>query len=347
MGNVDIKRLLMAFKACGIGVIVFGITAGLSCVPQDYGITRLCQIDDEIYALTFWNTYHLSIDEWIPASISSNSCIEDGEQQQLSAMRSVTTPYGNYRIEPGVGIYHDGHLIFDLKARTHDTFQYYFEGKGAYWLCPPIQAYTPGPFDLIYDFNTDAIYFAMGLEGTLKLSETGEWTWIDIGTYKQFQPNNPQMLSNLLSEEGILSLLMMVLVPVTLVTARTDLQYNVLRFIALGSSWLWWLLIANTPLARTFIYMLAPVTFIIAFALFVSLLPYVLDIQIIKFTLLTIMMFMLPFLMWSFQLIPNYLIASLVALLAVTIVLGYGWSLVWRQHRLLRKAKPKNAASSF
>lgn len=217
----------------------------------------------------------------------------------------------------------------------HDYHQQKRDGWSVFEYDP---VFLPSPISALADSNSGNVLFAMGWNGILLRTRAGEWKWITLGNYGL---DNIQQLSNifsLLHLEIIYTLILILLVITTFLTNMLNLGWD-FEGTLIFSSWMAWVFPSIILLTRADFLSLLLITFMC------FVIPMIVVISIVwirkmwrmrKFMFIPVAtgvaasaLYLLPLILWSQGLIPNYRTAAIFSTLLVpaTYFTGYNWFL--------------------
>ncbi len=202
----------------------------------------------------------------------------------------------------------------------------------------------PGPFDALIHRSTGNLVVAMGHDGILLRTPGGEWQWVAVGPYYLADIAHLDMLIPILSGELGLAAVLGILLLVSILPIGKSTQVLSARIV----SWfLWGILVILPPSSWSPGALIASSAPIMAcFFPFIALLVIIAVIEtpwgspalLVKaglFSVVGIMLFLLPYVLWSQGIIPRHLIASLFSLVLPGSVL-IAWRMQqgkWKQRR--------------
>jgi hypothetical protein len=318
-----------------------GLLTVANAPAPELGINCLQTRDERIYAFSTFTAYRAELGglEWHEASAEmagqfwrqncpmSHSCA-DAESRLLQDPQDQNV---RYLILPGESIQRsiDGGQTWQEELRLRkepEAMQAYYHKRydGPFEICAI-------PFDAAFDPVSGNLILAMGHSGVLVRQANGSFAYAGVGIYFHEEPGIRQVFMMLFPGEVLLAAVLGGLVVVFLwLRGRRFSFRHVLGGIA-GLGWLFGMLL---PPALTQIYGYALVMLALT-AAGILLLPLVIDISIrtslqskrllfqyLMILLVSFVLFLLPFLAWGINLIPNYRLAQVFALALVA-----GWAL--------------------
>lgn len=312
-------------------VLMLGLmgTVATSCLPPDSGVLAICQFGDEIHVNSvqqYFSTNDGKVWQLSHRSSGWNECLQAKSELRLSEDAfAMETSVGRFRFVLGEGIYisRDGQperREIDLISHQHDIYARYHEGNNPGLLCGQPKFYAAGPFDAVFDETSGQLFVAMGLEGILKRSADGRWSWVTVGDYHHVELDSIPSVVSLLWVEIVWFLMALLLLPPTIATPASIL--GCFGMFSLGSAWTTWFLY------RTYILqILEPIPVAIVLSVGITC-----NIQLAEHYLLhrrrklayfmvivlaegTGLLFLLPYLLWARRTVPSYGTASSFALL--------------------------------
>ncbi len=321
-------------------------TIATSPPTYDYGISCLAQQQFRLEALTSprdeyeyatplhvfysvdgglsWQEEPLSWEE----EIQVPHCAERVEGRQLSDPADGRI---RYRYTPGEAIERsedkgqtwDRELTLSAEEARSVYHERFGDGPGA-------TAFRPGPLDALVQPSTGHVVFAMGHEGVLVRTPDAQWHWVPVGPYRRVQLNTVDAIQSLLSSEFWLALISVGLIIATMARHFHRLQRRTLWLIA---GWfLWGLAILSPPLGPGLAAPIIGVAAIGAIALglngIVTMGKSTLPGRILLWSILIgiggALLFVLPYVLWTQDAIPQYRMAMALAvgLVAATLFAG-------------------------
>lgn len=229
-----------------------------------------------------------------------------------------------YRIDPDKLVYFssDGgntwELVLDLSL-SQAELTYYENTQGFIYI-------GPGPLDALVDKDTGNLIMAMGTEGVLTRTPDGELLRFEIdGSFKRAVANDPGYVISLLRWELVLSVFLFLLVGnISALWAAPQQEY---RILTTGIGSLPWIGLTLSSPAVVWMGVLLPLEFL----LFVSpllLLYFVflargygnllgqyehLSARVFASSLIASLLFILPYILWSQDIIHKYVVAMILA----------------------------------
>jgi hypothetical protein len=304
----------------------------------NYGIACLQIKDDAIIATSSYMSY-VSTDggeTWNSLERDSSCPWGITENIQYSEIGDKTV---KARFKPGEPIEiskDDGNswiIEYEIKHITQAQKAYYLQYREG----SPM--FIKGPFAAVVEPKANTILFAMGQEGILIRKPTGLWQWIRVGTYEKVDYSNPSLYF-LLRGEGALALASGLLT--FIVFGIKYIRDNKLRKIngTIVFTVIFYLLFETIkfglPPALSFGYFSAFSTLAV-FGILLILFTIALNISkklrwnfdVIKknllFAILAAVLFLIPYFLWFFNLLPNYYFAPGFAVLTQIGVILWGW----------------------
>lgn len=317
-------------------------------VGPSYGIFCLEEKDDKVYAISSFGTYTsnnggLSWEEageqWVPCSshfydqvvVSTTSL---GESIEFS---DPTIPEVIYRITTGQSI--DRSIDNGESWITEYQPQPPSEAMQAYLAqnSSGMTRFRQPPLDAVFDPQNSNLILAMGFDGVLVRHPDGTYEEVGVNTYQPIEPAFSQMLLILFPGEVIMALIFGCLGMVFLAYRKpTPLLYRLAIGIA-GLIWLFVFLLVP-PALEGYSYAGVVTRFALGLSGLVLLLALIynlfrnglpINLTIIKYLqviLIAGLLFLLPFIIWVFDILPNYRLAQFFGLL-----FGAGW--IYQQYR--------------
>jgi hypothetical protein len=216
---------------------------------------------------------------------------------------------------------------------------------------------NPGPFDAIQDPISGNILFAMGQEGVLVHTASGEWRMVAVGEYRIPARPNLGILTVLLGEQLILSFITALLVFVILALLRLKVSGKfkpILMWVILvvaGLVWLAVVLVFPPTINTNHSYMdtglmtiglpLSGILLVLALAISVTLFRNPAQRSLLPCLALAALaggvLFFLPSLLWAYNILPKSIWALRSSLLLVIAVIAIG---VWKLPRAQKPLSP-------
>jgi hypothetical protein len=304
------------------GIVCFNITNGLITAGTGFATY---QSDDGGFT---WNLDKVGSG----FSCERHYLPEGKEWNEIPALQ----PNSAYRYRPGDSIYHstDGEqtwqVVYDLSQISEARQVYYIKSRQGY------AVYQAGPLDAMSDAASGNTLFAMGHQGVLLLSESGDWKWVPIANYRRLDPfPTLDAFSLLLGGMLYLAAGLAFLIYDTLALRWAA---GPLRPVLVGLGWLAWLLVGIffPPAQATGYGMVASSVGVIA--IFVLSLPLCIEqsfrlfqrarlamLPMAGYGLLAGVLYLLPYLLWIFSTLPQLWWATLFSLLIAAAVLVAGF----------------------
>lgn len=337
-----------AYQPAWILLPLAAILTIANSVGPSYGIFCLEEKDDNVYAISSFGTYTsnnggLSWEEageqWIP-------CLSHFYDQAVTSTTSLseaiefsdpTRPEVIYRITTGKSI--------ESSSDNGETWvteyrpQLPSEAMRAYLAqnTSGMTRFRQPPLDAEFDPQNGNLIFAMGFDGILVRHPDGTYEEVGVNTYQPHKPVISQMLSILFPGEVIMALIFGCLGMVILAYRKpTPLLYR----LAIGLAGFIWIFVSlmippalegySYPgIVARFALGLSGLLLLLAliYNLFRNELPSkVTIIKYLQIILVAGLLFLLPFIIWVFDILPNYRLAQFFGLL-----LGAGW--IYQQYR--------------
>lgn len=322
-------------------------TLATSCIPPTYGITQLCQSEDRLYAMAFsldGPQFFRSRDAGITWQLIRDipPCFEfdqdsDGlrgkQQSWLLATQAVT-----YRFAPGDGIYsysgnREEKREIDLSAIGTSAHRHYYEAET--FLCQA-NVFIPGPLDALVDKQTGNVVVAMGLDGILLHQASGSWNWIKVDQYHL--PDFQNVILKLAEPQFATLMLLAALFSCSLLLV-VDKMNGLVVGVVIGG-WFVWLVTGLFPSGlvlafRNLFNYIALFIVLPSVFWFFSQIAYLNSIRVlftvIIFTILAVGLYLLPYLLWIQNTIPNQGTAKIfsIMLLIATYIGAAQWIRRW------------------
>jgi len=288
---------------------------------EDYGIEYIGKIDNQIVA-------HSSYEKFVSydGGIAWDSEISQPTHGEFDSIVNSQTLF-DYIPGEIIKISKDGGESYPIEYSLVPAEQplrlKYEERRGS-----PV--FKPGPLDAVFDPESGNSLFAMGHEGILIFTDNGEWQWISVGGYQRITYDPSSEFFELLFGEFLMSLFFGLLI-INTFTFRTHKGW--IRKVIFVIGWIVFFFnltvfppaVFNShpqsyyPVQRLFFYIIQ--LFWILFYLF----PGIIDIvrlfyinkraaqKIILLSVTGTIVFITPFLFWSFNILPLYSTASILA----------------------------------
>ncbi len=310
------------------------LTVGNSTIAN-YGIHCLEVQGDRILAYGNYDNF-TSTDggmTWQPVEEDMEYSCEQAPDQTIEDPLNTNTLY---RYSPGrIKKSEDGGKTWRVASEpplANEAEQIYFENH------LHERHYSIGPLDAVGDPATGNILFAMGHEGILIRKANSEWQWVAIGDYSPHTHLNYAAIIELLNTEIILAAGFGLL---TICTLALRLRPDGARIFVLGLSWIPWLgyVIFSSPAIGIYPFPFIELNFRILVG--IILIGCTLDaiiriyktrctalIPIIVTALCGSLLFLLPYGLWSVNIIPKYSYAILISLAlgAASLFAGWRWA---------------------
>jgi hypothetical protein len=323
------------------------LTLANSPAPEQ-GIICLQTVDDRVYAFSTFHTYRAepSGSEWQEAGAESvelnlrRGCHASffSSPREHWILPHPTDPNIQYRLasEEPIERSSDGGQTWavDLHLRPES------EAMSAYYLLRNNghADYSPGPLDAVFDPQSGNLILAMGHSGVLVRYEDGSYNYVPVGIHQHVEPSTSQVFFTLLQGESLMAALLGGLVVMFLLLRRRKFS---LRHVLACISALGWIFIALLlPPALTYYYGQL-IVMLVLFVAAILLLPLTIEAFIhagiqsrrlfSRYLLIfgvSIILFLLPFLAWGVNVIPNYRLAQLFAVAFVA-----AW-VYWQYHAI-------------
>ena len=196
---------------------------------------------------------------------------------------------------------------------------------------------SPGPLDALQDPATGNVIFAMGHEGVLVYTRAGQWIWQGLGSYQPL--DNFPTLEDLWVLTGDQALLALAAGLITLGALAMRWLLAPARMIVLALGTLAWAAVAvllPPALSSSYGYVLTSLGLL---ATGLLLLPLALEIIIqlarrrrdivptlLGLAMTSLLLFLLPYLLWAYNVLPDYYLATgfAAALVLAVILAGFG-----------------------
>jgi hypothetical protein len=332
-------------------------TLATSCLPADYGITQLCRDGNALYAFSQQAAF-TSVNggiTWTPAFYrgSLTTCFHVAASNPIGSKQAwlLTDAGQTYRLVPGVAIYGYYNSIekleIDLTEMGRDLRKTYYEGFETRLVCAGPRAFAPGPLDALIDRSTGNLVVAMGHDGILTRVSGGVWHWMSVGNYHKGDVYQVGVF--LFIQHDLLAMgLLLVLLPATITLLNRRLPIIVL------GGWVLWLLSFTLKGFISFVDVLFPFSTLL-WALIVAgvllnwkfarklrfeyegTLPII---TVVILSLVTALLFLLPYILWARGSLPNYGTAS--AFAALLTIASFIASVQYMRRRFpLKRKKPK------
>lgn len=306
----------------------------------DRGFACLEVRDGKVYADSGYQSY-VSSDgglNWIfnepggaPVQCAENTRFVDGWQQVTGAKTGELYRYrANEEIQLSLdnGATWQTGMKFNAVTEAQRTF-ILKSGSGN-----PI--YEPGPLDAALDPVTGNMLFAMGQEGVLVHTKTGEWAWSHGGPYTTRETfPNAEAFDVLLGPMIYLAVGLALLVFSTLALRWTKHIARILIVILVWIAFLAIHLIFSPAISTSYALTITSMGMLFVAVLIV---PLVIEqgVRLVKrapqrislllaFALGTGILYFVPYLLWLYNILPGFDLANLLALIPVVIFLALGF----------------------
>jgi len=317
------EKVQMAFPKRAWVVLPFAalLTIANSAAPN-YGIDCLTITDQKTLAYSGYYsyiTYNGGL-TWQEFSYSAPDCSKNAQDNTI---QDINHPDILYLFSSGSNIEKssDGgktwQIEFDISSGNPVKKAFYEKSLRESTLIPP------GPLDAIFDPNTGNIIFAMGNEGVLVRVESGNWVWVAVGDHEHIEFTTIDALFNL-SDEICLAIFLAALL---LFTWAVVLNRSGRKEFVLGLSWVICLvLFFLLPSVQKRYYGISLVEwFILIYSLIITLLSINIlrasignmrrtILRLIGQSLLSAILFLLPYFLWAMGILSNYNLAMTFAL---------------------------------
>jgi hypothetical protein len=196
---------------------------------------------------------------------------------------------------------------------------------------------SDGPLDAVFHQLSGNLVVAMGQEGVLVRTPGGEWRWVAVGAYAFAELNRADRVVSLLSGEILFALLLLMLAPAAIVRGANRVKRRGLFILWTSLAWLGWLgalLVFPPAISRGYLRSM-PAIAALAVALFAvptgleSIIATVRRYRpavasLVIASVVSVLVFLLPFVLWTQGGIPRYSSALLYALALVAAALLAG-----------------------
>ncbi|NLG96553.1 MAG: hypothetical protein GX491_04250 [Chloroflexi bacterium] len=313
------------------GLLALPIAALLTlanAAAPDRGIACFSIQDGQVYANSGYTAY-LTTDggrSWQAQPAAGLSCSQKipfpGEWQEIQG----PTESVRYRYKPGESIEFSNdagqswQAGMSLTPVSEAEQMYYIKSRpGNAW-------FDPGPMDAIADPNTGNMLFAMGHQGVLVREAGGEWVWSMTGVYRRMEtfPDIDAfavLLGGMIPMASGLAFLVFS-------TAALRLTFHPVRLVLLVLAWLAWLIVnifvppatsTSYGLTVTLIGMAAAGVIIVPLAVeqgvrLTRRAPHLLP-RLIGLALAGGLLYLLPYVLWLYNAMPNFAWATAFGLL--------------------------------
>ncbi len=311
-----------------------GIILTIANAPaQDFGIVSIGIIDDQIVAHSAYYEF----------ASEDGGITWDSEYVQPSEREydPIENEYLKIEYQPGeiIKISKDGGETYPIEYSLVPVKQplslKYQERKGS-----PV--FKQGPMDATFDPVSGNILFAMGHEGVLVFTENEEWTWVSVEDYQRltYEPRNE--FYTLLFGEFLLAIFFALMI-VNTFTFRIHKGRGRIFIVAFGWIVFYFYVTVYAPALfnskpgsyyslHRLVFYIVQMFWVISY-FFLGLLDliriYTYSKQIVRnialLSITGIFIFITPYIFWSFNIIPLYTTASILASLigAVMIIVVY------------------------
>jgi hypothetical protein len=195
-------------------------------------------------------------------------------------------------------------------------------------------SYRPGPLHVIGDQQSGNLIFAMGLEGVLVQKPSDEWVTVPVGKYG-LEKLTVQMLPVLLTGEIWLAIELALLLFVTLSLLAGRSWFRIVLVFVLWAAWIFVSVVLRPALnggygleLQGFMLIVLGIANLI-FALFTLVYlngkyPKNVIYQLSVIALIGAVIYLLPYLLWALNIIPDYDTSMVVALVILLLVIVLG-----------------------
>lgn len=326
-------------------IVIAGILSLANMAAPDYGISCLEIQDSTLLAQSAYTTFSSSDGglTWVKTDRRiQKSYVEETSVFDFS---DPNHPDIKYRVFPAKSIERsdDGgqnwKLDYSLSSDSSgEARMAYLATKRAGNPC-----FSAGPFDGLVEPTTGNAIFAMGLEGVLLRRNDGDWIWTPVGVYEHVEMYNPGVMAFLLKGE-ILQALAVALLCLSML--NTDWIHSKGHWILLGLAWLSFLASAIfLPPAILGGYGNYPKWAVLIVLVFLSLITAYVSFtgkgyaskypNWIIFLLILGAVFLIPFALWTLNIIHDYRITQVLGFLSMMVA-------VWFENRLIIKRNQKD-----
>lgn len=317
------------------GFVLFAISAALTianAAEPDYGITCLKTQGGRLIAGNNWYEYFESRDggiSWEEISVEEEYRCDPYSQEEIT----INAPDNDQ-------------LLFRIGERdeleeSHDGGKSWAAVPGIHHMSQPEIAwleqtrsvyYRPGPQGVVSDPKSGNLVFAMGLEGALVRTGEGEWIPVSVGDYELVNLT-PDRIPGLLKYEILLAVVYALLLLITGGTFSSSSLFQKIWLSLVWGAWMILLLIFQPALTTGYDLMLINVGVIFLAASAIILLTLYLIrtwesfksrwIQSAGITLIGLIVFLTPYVMWALNLIPDYQWSMVISLCLGLILLAF------------------------
>jgi hypothetical protein len=216
---------------------------------------------------------------------------------------------------------------YDLR-RSHDARSAFYEYKSGFQL-------LPGPFSGVIDPTSGNAVFAMGHDGVLVHEAKGQWVWVAVGEYGRegrSLPSSPKELVGFLYGEFHLSVLFSLL---SIASILVGSPFTAGKIVSLFLPWLTFLIAWGLrPALDRLGYGGAFAVFLVYTGYFLVALQMLIfsrdQIKVHKLgallmiLILGLVVFFLPYILWTLTWLPSYAFASITSLLLGIVIIALG-----------------------
>ena len=313
----------------------------------DHGIDCIRNEDDQIIASSFMGNRFTSQDgglSWVEIDRStsrddyglicdytSGGVVVDPDNENVLYRKGK----GN-SIERSMDAGEHWEAIPDITLATQAEIAFQMSNKSPYF------NYEPGPYMAFRDPKTDNLILAMGVEGVAVQAPSGEWHLVPIGKYS-LTKLTPGMIPVLLNGEIILALDLALCIFCTLSLVKIRSWFRIVVMVLL---WLLWLFIVSMHPALNSGHILAIQSIFMIAAGVIGLILTIDSIfrvyrefskgmvfQLAWVSIGAPIIFLIPYVLWGINLIPEYSTSQSIGILWVVIVLAVGIWLLIKQGR--------------
>lgn len=313
------------------GLVLLPVAALLTVANMgipDQGISCFVVKDNMVYAVSTFKAFSTAdggltweLDNLFNGPDCPSITHSEGTWREVSAQQPATI----YRIASGRNI----QLTIDAGKTWQDVYKITPTSEAKrYYLLKSRSGYTefdPGPLDAMADPVTSNMLFAMGHQGVLVQTESGDWVWSKVGEYAPLESfPTPDafwlLLNGMMAMAGAL---------VLLVFCAQALRWagGTVRLVILILAWIGWILVVAffpppqmSGYSSTISTLGTAGVFLLTIPLFVDQMirlarrsPWVL-LRLVGFGLLSGLLFLLPYFLWLFSTLPTLLWATVFSL---------------------------------
>jgi hypothetical protein len=303
---------------------------GIECVfTEGKGLVSSAEWQDEIYVS---NNGGMSWDYCVECK---SQCVRSSEEALVIHPDEAAI---RYRYIPGDRIERseDGGNTwvesYDLK-RLNDARSAFYEYTNGVLL-------LPGPFSGVIDPTSGNAVFAMGHDGVLVHESNGQWAWVNVGEYGREGrplPSSPKELVGFLYGEFHLSVLFGLL---SIASILVGSPFTAGKIVSLSVPWLTFFISWGLRPALDRLGYSGGLAVFLVYSGYFTVLLYMLMFSrdhiklhnlkpLLLILILSLVVFFLPYVLWTLTWLPSYPFASITSLLLGVVIIVLGRRIYW------------------